>query len=122
MAKLMEGVLIVAIAGMVVWYGGGTLWQAARAAHPPPEPTTLDQVRDCGYEGRQRVREPTAECGAVFEDALRQLGAQQVVLAVSGSHRADEFSVPARSRRWTSREGPRSSRGGRRRCRRRRSG
>ena len=95
MAKLMEGVLIVAIAGMVVWYGGGTLWQAARAAHPPPEPTTLDQVRDCGYEGRQRVREPTAECGAVFEDALRQLGAQQFILAVSGSHRADDLCARA---------------------------
>ena len=31
-AKLTERVLIVAIAGMVAWYGGGALWQAATAA------------------------------------------------------------------------------------------
>lgn len=86
MAKLMEPVLIVVIVVMVASYGGGTLSQAGRAAHPPPEPTTLDQVRQCGYEGRQRVRAPTADCGAVFDDALHQLGAQQFILAVSGSH------------------------------------
>ena len=94
MAKLMEWVLIVAIVaivGMVAWYGGGMLWHVARAAHPPMEPTTLDQVRECGYEGRRRVRAPTADCGAVFDDVLLQLGARQFILAVNGSHRADDL-------------------------------
>ena len=91
MGRLIEGMLVVAIVGMLVWYGGGMLWQAARAAHAPVEPTTLDQVRECGYEGRRRVRAPTGDCGEVFEDALRQLGAQQFLLAASGWHRADDL-------------------------------
>ncbi|MCY3812380.1 MAG: hypothetical protein OXH15_11345 [Gammaproteobacteria bacterium] len=91
MGKLMEGVLVMAIVGIVGWYAGDLLWQAGKAAHPPPEPTALDQVRECGYEGRRSVRTPTAECGEVFNDALRQLGAQQFVLAVGGLHQAGDL-------------------------------
>ena len=89
MSRLIERALIAVIAGMVVCYGGGTLWHAIRAAYPPAEPTVLDLVRVCGYEGRRRVGAPSPECGAVFHDAERQLGAQQFVLRVAESHQAD---------------------------------
>ena len=43
------------------------------------------------WEGSQPVREPTADCGAVFDDALRQLEAQQFILAATGPHEAHDL-------------------------------
>ena len=50
-------------------------------------------VGRCSGVGRvsQPVRERTADCGAVIDDALRQLEAQQFILAATGPHEAHDL-------------------------------